>query len=47
MNGESQNYMTLIGMSTYFIYNFNVMVVFNIVAFVLFVVFYIKGGKSE
>ena len=45
--GESQNYMTLIGVSTHFISNYNLMFVFNIVAFILFIVFYIKGRKMQ
>ena len=39
--------MALIGMFSHFIYNFNAMFVFNIAAFVLFVVFYIKGRKAQ
>ncbi len=46
-SGEGQNYMALIGVSSHFIYNFNAMFVFNIVAFVLFAVFYIKGRKAQ
>lgn len=35
------------GVSTHFIYNYNVMFAFNIIAFVLFVVFYIKAQKTQ
>ena len=39
--------MTMMGVSTHFIYNYNAMFVFNILAFVLFMVFYLKGRKTE
>ena len=39
--------MKLIGMSKYFIFNFNAMFVFSLIAFVLFIVFYIKARKAK
>ncbi len=38
--------MSLVGLSKYFIYNFNIMFIFSVIAFILFLVFYIKYKKS-
>lgn len=46
VNGESENYMTLIGMSKYFVYNFNVMFVFSLIALILLLVFYFRHPKK-